>query len=211
MVHAPALSGRCDPHREAAEQQACSGEYGNSAEGASERVRIVAHVERVPSPPQHDCGGEAACGGLDVEALQQVEHGQPDEERQCKAQRALPAAPEVRRGHEQEDRAGDDRGVRELQRFERLDVEEQVVAPGDVGLDCGSEVDEARERGGHGREPGKGVGAPDRLQRLGAYVEAEPPGGGVAARREEIAPILRHEPDSRHHAAATVVRPSSTR
>jgi hypothetical protein len=78
-------------------------------------------------------------------------------------------------------------------------VEEQVVAPGDVGLDCGSEVHEARERGGHGREPGKGVGAPDCLRRLGAYVEAEPPGGGVAARREEIAPILRHEPDSRHH------------
>jgi hypothetical protein len=194
--HEARVLGRRDPHRDAAEEEARAREQGDAAKRAAKRIRVVAHVEGVPAQPQHDRGREAARGGLHVQALQQVEHGQSQQQPETQAQGALPAPPQVRRRHEQEHRGRDRRGMRELQRLERLDPQEQMAAPGDVGLDRGGEVDEAGERGRHRDELGQGIGAAHRTERMNAHVQPEPPGGGVPLRGEEVAPVLRHEPDA---------------
>jgi hypothetical protein len=139
--------GRGDPDGEAAEEQARGGEQLDAAQRRTQRVRVVTDVERVPSEPEHDAGGDAARSRLDVEPLHKVEHGQPGEQRERKPQRALPAAPEVRRRHEQQHRGRHRERVCEPQRLERLDVEQQVVSPRDVRLDRGGKVDEPGQRG----------------------------------------------------------------
>jgi hypothetical protein len=90
--------------------------------------------------------------------------------------------------------------VRELEGLERLDVEKEVLPPGDIRRDGGREVDEAREArrqsgqlrqrvgpavGSKGLEPGR--------------VKAEAPRRGVSVRSGEIAPVFRDQPDTREH------------
>jgi hypothetical protein len=58
------------------------------------------------SEPEHPRrAGTSGCR-FEVEALQQVEHGQAEEQYECQSQRALSTPPEVRRGHEQQHRGG---------------------------------------------------------------------------------------------------------
>ena len=85
--------------------------------------------------------------------------------------------------------------MEERHELDRLDLEEQVPAPGDVRRQRGGEVDRAdRER--HGRCEGREALEPPAFpKRRGHAVDPEPPGRSVAQAREEIAPVLGDEPE----------------
>jgi hypothetical protein len=188
--------GGGDPDRQPAEEEARGGEQRHAFQRGAQRVGIVTDAEGAASDPEHYCGGDAARRRLEIEAFQQVEQRQAGEQHEREPERALPAPPEVRSRDEEQHRGRHGGRVGEPQRFEGLDVEQQVVSPGDVRLDRGREVDEAGERRDHRGELRERVGAAHGPQRVHRHVQPEPPGGGVAVRGKEVAPVFGDQPDA---------------
>ena len=168
--------------------------------------RVGPDAEGRATDPEDPGDGEAARGLLDVEALEQVERAEPDEQEHREPQRALAAAPEVRRGHQQQQRGRHGGGMGDPQRGERSHLEKQVVAPGDVRRDRGGQVHQSREHGQDRSEPRQRREALHTGQRRRTGVQAEAPCSGVAAGGEEVVPVLRDEPEAAEAIASAVTR-----
>ena len=116
---------RGQPDGEAAEQQPDAATSGTRFRAVRKRRpdRGGRRTIRVRARAAGD--GEAAGGLLEVEALEQVEHSEAQEQHERQAQRALAPAPEVGRGREEQQRRRDGRGMREAQRLERRELEQE--------------------------------------------------------------------------------------
>ena len=184
------------PDRKRAKQQARPREQRHQPHRGAQADRVGPDAEGRATDPQDPGDGEAARGLLDVEALEQVEQREADEQEHREPQRALAAAPEVRRGHQQQQRGRHGGGMGNPQRGERSHLEKQVVAPGDVRRDRGGQVHQSREHGQDRSEPRQRREALHAGQRRRTGVQAEAPCSGVAAGGEEVLPVLRDEPEA---------------
>src|SRR5207237_1701852 len=82
---------------------------------------------------------------------------------------------------------------------------QKMVAPGDVRRDGRGEVDESAQRRGERGELRQRVGPAKGSEWIERHVQAEAPGGRVSAGREQVAPVLRDQPETgqrNHHGGA---------
>ena len=154
---------------------------------------LVPDVERVSSPPQNRRGRPVEQRLLEVEALHEREGAEPEHEQEGDLPCAPAAAAQVEGGDDERDAGGHRQRVEQWDRVDRLDLQEQVVAPGDVRGQRREQVDEPdRESNGSGQR-GQPFGSAHRAQRRGPPVEPEAPGGGVPLGRSDVAPVLEYE------------------
>ena len=103
---------------------------------------------------------------------------------------------EVVRGHDERERDRHRERVRGAHGSDGLDVHEYSAAPRDVGGHRRDEVDQPDDRDRARDESRHVVEVPERPEPCGATVEAKSPSGRVAAAPDEIAPVLRDEPEA---------------
>ena len=92
-------------------------------------------------------------------------------------------------------------------RRHRFDLQQQVAAPGHVRRQRRADVDDAGDQRRRRREAGEAVAAAHVAKRCDARVQKRAPGGRVAARGEEVVPVLDDEParDEREQRQARVL------
>ncbi len=167
---------------------------GHAPRSAAQANRIVPDVERVAAPPEQRGDRPRQDGLLDVEPLQQVECTEQEQEDERRSERPFATAREVEGGHDQRRAGGKCKRVEDGHGLHRFEVEQQVAAPADVWRQRRADIDDARDRSGCCGQSRQPV-APAHVAELGdALVQKRAPRGGVAARGEEVVPVLDHEP-----------------
>jgi hypothetical protein len=154
-------------------------------------------VERLPPPPEGSRCGPVEHRLLEVEALQQREEPEPEHEQERGLPRAPAAAAQVEGRNEERHAGGHGQGVEERHDLDRLELKQEVVAPGDVRRQRRKQVDEPDCKGDAPGERRQPVGAASLTQRRGAAVQSDPPGGSVPLGRDEVTPVLEDQPAAR--------------
>ena len=175
---------------------------GNDSETANVRgeyrptgaKRLVLNVEGLPAVPERGRQARRERCLFDVETLEDVYDREENEHDDRDLQGPPAAAVERGRGETEHDAGGDRNGMEDRQRRDRLEPEQQMTAPADVrrhGRD-----------GVHGRDDecpcsrDQREVEPPPESRSGMEMAAEAAMDlGVAPAREEIPPVLDHEPD----------------
>jgi hypothetical protein len=177
------------------------GDEGEGRARAGERARkdavvgpVVSHVERASSRPEQGGRAEREERLLEIEALEHVEDTECEEQPQRGLPGAVAPAAEVEGAGDQGDAGRHGERVEEGHELDRLDLEEQVTAPGDVRRQRGGEVDHAHGQRRRRGEGGQALEAAAFPERRGNAVDPEPPAGGVAEAGEEVTPVLGDEP-----------------
>ena len=108
----------------------------------------------------------------------------------------MPPGAEVEGDDDERDARRHCQGVEDGHGLHRLELEEQVVAPGDRRCQRRGEVDEADGECDRGREARQSFPPADRTERRRPPVQTDPPGGSIAPRGgHDVLPVLRHQPD----------------
>jgi hypothetical protein len=158
---------------------------------------VVPDIEGAAAEPEHSAGDEREEGLLEVEALEQVERAEGEQQAECDPPRTVAPAPEVEGADDQGDARRDGDRVEERHELDRLDLEEQMAAPGDVRGQRGREVHRADGQRRRSGDRGEAL-EPAALSQRGRHaVDPEAPAGGVAEAGEEVAPVLGDEPGRR--------------
>ena len=191
------VRGRADPDCRRRDEHRSGCEAGHAKERVSStRERFVFHAEGAPSEPEESGGEEVGRRLFDVEPLEDVERRQHDQQHDRELERPAATTPEIDAGDEQQPGNGNRQRMRDAHRCQRLQLQKCVPAPRHVRRERRDQVDDRdQDRADRGKcrqgiRPAKG---PEWIR---PSVEAELPGGGVAARREEVVPVLRDEPDA---------------
>ena len=163
--------------------------------GGAARSGAVPDVERVPAPPEQAGGAETECRLLEIEALQQLDRRQGEHQPDRDLPGAMPPGTEVEGDDDERDARRHCQGVEDGHGLHRLELEQQVVAPGDRRRQRRGEIDEADGECDRGREAREPISPADRSQRRGPAMQPDPPGGGIAPRGHDVLPVLGDEPD----------------
>ena len=195
VVPSDGWGARGRPHRDGGhgDRRCCDG--GDPPGGASHRQRIVAHVEGIAAPPQRRGERPGQQRLLDVQSLEEVQHAEGEREPERHLPGASATAREVHGEDEQGRAGGHGQGVEDRDVVERGGLQQQPLAPPHVGRQSRRQVRRADDRRGDRQPRRKLIRAAQTSQCVPAPMESQAPGRGVASGRDDVLPVLRHQPE----------------